>query len=215
MNFSVPEFGVQLFLSDINPPLWFLLRLLLLQFCAPFVLFLFRRLNKFNLLLLFALAMVDIIVEFDYHNPLHWAFTFYFSGYLSYYMKDYLENFKSYFSKLCTGSMYYIMIIVLIIANCTRYRYLFAPVVVFLVLQKVEKVPVHEYMKTGFFIICTHFFFERIIRKIFIILLGVTQLSMVMNFVLTSIATVICLTILGTLFKKIMPGTYSLVCGNR
>lgn len=94
INFEIPPFGFEEFVLDntVNPPMWFLSRLLVLQFCSPLVLLMFYKLRKFNLIWLLILLIADLVIGFGYKNPLHWAFLYYFSGYLSFYHENIMES---------------------------------------------------------------------------------------------------------------------------
>lgn len=216
INFEMPSFGFEEFVvnNTVNPPMWFLSRLLVLQFCSPIVLILFRKLRKYNLIWLFMLLFMDLIIGLGYKNPLHWAFTFYFSGYLAFFHANETENVRD---KIDIPRWCNILLLsVALVLTVTDWIYwLVAPFLLFLLMSYIKDIRVYAFMKNGFFIICTHYFFVRVVRKVLTMLLGVSQSSMIINLLMTWIIVAIGLTIVAIIFKKLCPKTYAITCGAR
>lgn len=103
INFEIPRFWVKAFIINnvVNPPMWFLSRLIVLHISALIGLFLFKKIRSYNLSWIIALMTVDLIIGFGYQSPLHWGGVYYLGGYMAYFYSDVVEN-KGVFGRIPT-----------------------------------------------------------------------------------------------------------------
>lgn len=214
MNFELPNFSIQAITIDLaaNPPMWFLKTLIALHFSAIIGFALFNRLKKYNLIWIVSLAILDLIVGFESHSPLHWGFVYYMGAYMAYFHKSEVED-EMWSSKM-TSSIRLISILLSFIASLF-YPWIFAPLFVWIIMDVIPDVKITPIMQTSFFVFCTHYFGVRVVRKILTILLGASEITMMVNFFVTTIVVLLLSSILGAFMKKIMQRFYEIVCGGR
>lgn len=215
INFEMPEVTLKVLLFDqyANPPLWFLPKLFLLQLCTPVGLWLFQKLKRLNLIWIFLLIVTDILVDFGYSNPIHWISIFYGAGYISYFYSAQIENLSD--SKVIPKPALYCIVLAFFVLQSFYLKWLFAPLFWLCLMVAVKNVPTSEFMKTSFFIFCTHYFFVLTVRKIVFLTLGASNFAMFICYILTFSITIVILSIMGMFFRKNLPRLYSVLCGGR
>ena len=215
MNVEMPEITLKVLLLDqyANPPLWFLPKLFLLQLFTPIGLWLFQKFKHLNLIWIVAFVVADIVVDFGYSNPVHWISIFYGAGYLSYFYSKKIENLSDDVS--ISRLLIYGITLVLFIVQSFSLKWLFAPLFWLTLMIAIRNVPTRDFMKTSFFIFCTHYFVVLVVRKLLLMTFGTSTTAMFLCYIVTFIITIILLTLVGMIFRKTIPKVYSVVCGGR
>lgn len=214
INFELPSFSLQAFIIDnaVNPPMWFLKTLIVLHFTACVGFELFNRFKQFNLIWIVILAVLDLIVGFAYRSPLHWGFVYYMGAYMAYFHKSEIED-GIWASKIKLSTKVTIILLLLIAGNF--YPWIFAPLLVGIFMDMIPDVKVLPIMQTSFFVMCTHYFGVRVVRKILTLLLGVNEITLMVNFFTTTIVVFLLSSFLGMFMKRFTPKFYRIVCGGR
>ncbi len=216
MNFQLPNIDIQYFIgvNSVNPPMWFLTRLLLLQITGPLLIMFFNWFGKKSIVFIIILAIVNVVFEINYFNPVHWMTNFYLGGYISYFFKEY-EDMELQLKKPMRLLVLFIMIILLYFVD----SWIIGPILVYFIFASYNINVSERYkalMSYGFFSMCTHYFFVRLYRKVFEIAFGTSnELAMLINLLMTWIVVIITVNCLGKIIKKLFPKSYSLATGGR
>lgn len=216
INFHLPNIDAQYFIgaNSVNPPMWFLTRLLLLQCTGPFLIRVFNLIGKKSIVLIIILVIINCCFEINYYNPIHWMPNFYLGGYISYFFKEY-EDMELELKKSMRLLVLFIMLFVLYFVD----SWIIGPILVYFIFSSYNFNVMERHkalMSYGFFSMCTHYFFVRFYRKVFEILLGTSnELAMLLNLLLTWIVVIITVNCLGIIIKKLLPKSYALATGGR
>lgn len=132
---------------------------------------------------------------------------------MAYFYSDVVEN-KGVFGRIPTV-IRGILLGGLAIATLFLWEWIFAPLLVWLVMDMLKDFSVKPIMKASFFIMCTHYFGVRVVRKVLTILLGISPQVMLLNLLLTAAVVFLLASIVDMLFRKWMPNLHTLVCGGR
>lgn len=219
INVQMPDFNIGMLIFDnyANPPLWFLFKLFCLQLVSPFMFFAMKKINK-NIIAgaLIALAVVDIIFDFGYSNFFHWIPVYFGAGLIALYNNEFVENEcekwiqqKRWLVLLCTVGIFLLGVLI------KSVQWITVPVVWWGVMACLKTVPYKDFMKESFFVFCTHFFLILIVRKLFVILLGVSPVKMVVAYFGTFALVILITTLVGVIIKKLTPKVHYVLCGGR
>lgn len=205
INVKMPDvsFGTLIFDNYANPPLRFLLKLFCLQLVSPLMFFAMKRINKDIVIgALIALVVADIIFNFGYSNFFHWIPVYFGAGFIGIYNNEFVENEcekwlqqKRWIVLLCTVGIFLLGVFI------KSVQWITAPVVRWGVMSCIKTVPYKDFMKESFFVFCTYYFLILIVRKLFVILLGVSLVKMVVAYFVTFALVILISTLIGMIIN--------------
>lgn len=226
----IPEISVIFILKSIifayYTPLWYIRTLFFLVLVSPIIYYIIKKFNKKSLLLIPIIFVINFIIKASYSGNtsfLYWMPLYYIVAYFTIWHKEKIINYD--FKLFNINKIFIIISYISLVLITTKFMnnniivYIYkmiSPLYMYIFLKNdFLGVTPKNIANNSFFIYCTHFSLNVVIKRIIIIFIGNNAMIMLLLRIITFIITICLLNIIATIWKKILPKFYGFVVGGR
>lgn len=220
LNLNFLDIIYNILMSKWNPVLWFIRVLFVLILIYPIIKFLIKRKFFCPIIICLIYIIANIIGPTkNYSETYYWLPTYMLGAYLVYWKKQFV--FKKEFYKKYLYILVFILFVVLIISSYYSEYVLYlarmiSPIIIWILgdIFLVEKKP-YWWMKQTFYYFCVHLAFAEIIRKLYILIVGVSPVTIIFSFIILPIILYFVVILSAYMLRLIKPVWYILNGGRK
>ena len=223
------EYNLLFFLKSIlfstyNGVMWFVQVLLFYILISPIFYFLVKKLGNYNWIIIIVFAILNICINVDYVSILYWIPIYYGSALLAVNHNKLIENYKTDTKnkKIIKYSFIVLFLVLLILQLYFENTYfliyiykMLSPVFVYMMFIDIKFEKKYSLAKYSFLIFCSHRWFTIVIKKVLILIFGLSEITSIIFQLLTFVLTIITILLIIKILEKISIKFLNILSGYR
>lgn len=209
-------------LDSYDGPLWYVFTLIVFVFLAPIFDFIIRKFKKKSIALIPIMIGIILAFQFPYSGIVYWIPLYFLSAYLTINYYDKIINYDFIIFKY-KKFLYLLFVCLILIVSFYRENYIInflykfiSPIFIYLISKNklFEKRPINI-AKYSFFIYCSHYAVNVILKRLTILLIGNNPLLMLPLRFVTCLVTILFIYAIALFLKKLFPKFLNILLGGR